>query len=497
MIIKATPELVKKFLENQISNHFRYFNSRDISIINNHVLTLITLENNNPIAYGHIDFEKYYWLGICVLEKYHHKGYGTELMKKMIEYADTNSLELRLSVDINNLDAIRLYKRFGFKQYDMTDNIIYMIRTNIIELPVSFGEALDKLSILEIKLEKISDNRRKDVQIEYDVIKNKLDFLFTNDAKFHYDILKTINRSIWDMQDIFRDCPDEKQRSILCMDIIKDNDRRFRVKHKLNSVFNSYLREQKGYVKKKAFFLGHLGLGDNITCIPIVRYLATLYDQVKVVCKNCYYDNLILFYKDDPTIEFYPVNSDIDVSVNFGCPLTKFAEIVNGYDVYTCGYHKKSSSIDTIPIPFCFFNDVNIPDNIFWKYYHVSDLPESKTLYDKLKNVPYIFIHNMSSNGIVFESPNEEKLIINPNYNTYDKNHKYYDLAQDFLNKPLSFYKDTIINASKIILCDSSFFCFSIHLDIITTECYYIGRGGANYDHIFNTTLKRKFIRVF
>ena len=82
-----------------------------------------------------------------------------------------------------------------------------------IELPVSIGEALDKLSILEIKLDKIKDERRADVQKEYDAILGKLDHLFTRDAKFHYHILKEVNMRIWNDQDIFRESKDEKRHA--------------------------------------------------------------------------------------------------------------------------------------------------------------------------------------------------------------------------------------------------------------------------------------------
>ena len=48
----------------------------------------------------------------------------------------------------------------------------------IIELPVSLGEAIDKLTILHIKCDKITDERKIDVQLEYDILYEKLkDFI--------------------------------------------------------------------------------------------------------------------------------------------------------------------------------------------------------------------------------------------------------------------------------------------------------------------------------
>jgi hypothetical protein len=370
--------------------------------------------------------------------------------------------------------------------------------STIIELPVSIGEALDKLTILEIKLDKINDERRKDVQKEYDAIKDKLSHLFTSDAEFHYKILKSVNLSIWEMQDEFKECKDEKQKINLCIKIIEDNDRRFRIKSKLNNLFNSALKEQKGYTKKKAFFLGHLGLGDNLTCVSIVRYLATLYDEVKVVCKQKYLDNLILFYSDDSSITFHPINDPKEICcVNYNCLPESFNEIVKGYDVYTCGLHKfKNPSFKDLP--FCFYKDLDLSYTIFWKYFHIADLSESKELYLKVKDMQYIFIHNTSTdfdntfnldyveNKLSFNK--NDILIINPNKNVYETGHKFFDIAQQFVNKPLSYYKDIIINAFKLIVCDSSFYCLVINLEIKTDECYYIGRYDADYSYIYNDT---------
>ena len=59
-----------------------------------------------------------------------------------------------------------------------------------INLPVSIGEALDKLTILDIKLEKIKDNKKIDVQKEYDILYNKLK-IYIEKFDFYYIILKS------------------------------------------------------------------------------------------------------------------------------------------------------------------------------------------------------------------------------------------------------------------------------------------------------------------
>lgn len=102
--------------------------------------------------------------------------------------------------------------------------------SNIINLPVSLGEALDKLTILDIKMMKITDSRLDDVKKEYSLLYEKLkDHI--DQYKFYYNTLKQINLSIWEMQDDFR--YNNGDKTTLCFKIIEDNDRRFRVKKKL------------------------------------------------------------------------------------------------------------------------------------------------------------------------------------------------------------------------------------------------------------------------
>jgi hypothetical protein len=383
--------------------------------------------------------------------------------------------------------------------------------SNTIELPVSFGEALDKLSILEIKLEKIKDDRRKDVQVEYDTIKSKLEHLITDDAKYHYSILKAVNLSIWDMQDIFRDSKDEKERIDLCIKIIEDNDRRFRIKSKLNNIFNSHLKEQKGYKKSKALFVGHVGLGDHLTCSSIVRYLATKYDEVKVLCLPNQVNNLSLLYKDDSSIIPHP-HIIYDISGNTTYINQDFG-LDNSYEKYICGMIvSKTNYYSPSNLPFCFYDDLELPYSIFWDFFHVPTLNESKELYEKVKDISYIFIHNDSSIGTLFKYQLVEKklnidhndtLFINPNKNIYKSDHKFYNLAQEFIGKPLPYYKDTLINASQIIVSDSSFFCLALNIELKTDRCYYIARYDIDYNYLytekygFNSSRKRQVFKPF
>jgi len=95
---------------------FRYFKSRGLLSIRNHLATVLLERNGEYLAYGHLDKEDDdIWLGICVSEHKLGMGYGKQMMEYLISIAEDEGLErLVLSVDSINGPAINLYRKFGF-----------------------------------------------------------------------------------------------------------------------------------------------------------------------------------------------------------------------------------------------------------------------------------------------------------------------------------------------------------------------------------------------
>lgn len=256
---------------------------------------------------------------------------------------------------------------------------------------------------------------------------------------------------------------------------------------------------------KEAFLLSHLGLGDNIMCIGMVNYLTQYYDKVHVVCKSKYYNNMLMLHKNDK-INYLRVNNDENISPRFGFNKQSFDKVTSKWDVFLCGLHI-FDGIYHNNFPLGFYDDLEIDRNIFWTHFSINKLPESLELYKKVENIKYIVVHNISSTGKVFNSKqviekygDNSLLIINFNENEYKVGHKYYEIAQEFINKPLAYYKEVIENAEYIFLTDSSFFCLAIQLDIKTDNCYYISRDNVCYDHLYNIKiftpeLKKKQIK--
>lgn len=173
----------------------------------------------------------------------------------------------------------------------------------LILLPVSLGEAMDKLSILEIKLRKISDSRRSDCEKEYDLLAERLD-PYRRQFAYHYRILKEINLGLWDIQDRFhgKDVGSE-EGAAMCRLILTENDRRFRVKAKINVASGSPLREQKGYREKMVFLNSPRELEILKILNGAVRYFSTAFDKVMVACRQKDEAVVRLMYEDDPSIE--------------------------------------------------------------------------------------------------------------------------------------------------------------------------------------------------
>lgn len=364
---------------------------------------------------------------------------------------------------------------------------------NELQLPVSMGEALDKLTILEIKMKNITDNRKIHVINEYDILNIKLD-KYKKKFSYYYKILYLINEHIWNILDKFNATSKEEEKCRMCIEIIKENENRFRIKQKINNISDSSLKEQKGYKQKHAFVLTHLGLGDHILCIGAVRYLSTCYDTVLLVCKQHNKQNMELFYMDDDNIELYLVENDSDISPRYGCKYETFAKITQDMDLYIAGSHCLNKHPNPYTdLPLNFYRDMIVDESCFETYFHINTPHESSILYNKLKDIPeYIFLHNSASNGIIFSIDYVETqlninrhdvLIVNPNYNIYNQNDKLFGIANEFVNFPLAYYIETINNASKIIITDSSFFALAMMLPIKTSKCYLKKRDNNSYTY--------------
>jgi hypothetical protein len=362
-----------------------------------------------------------------------------------------------------------------------------------ITLPVSLGEAIDKLSILHIKHTKISDKRQNDVKKEFDILFKILEN-YVEKHKYHYKILYKINLRLWELQDMFHNKDTLKEDSVnICRTILIENDRRYRVKAKINTAANSVLREQKGYNLKKAMIYSHLGLGDMYWMNGAIRYLATDYDEVLVVCKRRNEKNVREMYADDSTIQLYLIDDDIDLHP---WPLKKHIFSSQGYTVFGCGGFSNKETPVLYNLPESFYDDINIPHEFRNIYFHVPRTEESLALV-KLYNCPYVVVHEQSSVQRLpivehLRQLGETRLILDLNKNSYSKDThpNEWELAEHVVNKPILDYTYLLEKADEIHVIESSIYCLASHLDLNRVKqrvCYDPWGGNSERLGVFKT----------
>ena len=125
---------------------------------------------------------------------------------------------------------------------------------NKIIVEVSVGELLDKISILEIKKEKIKDAEKlKFINNEHSILKNQLDENIKSDEKLNnlYQSLKEINSKLWVIEDDKRQCEKEKDFGEKLIKLSRDvhflNDDRAKIKLEINNHTGSTIKEIKEY----------------------------------------------------------------------------------------------------------------------------------------------------------------------------------------------------------------------------------------------------------
>jgi hypothetical protein len=118
-------------------------------------------------------------------------------------------------------------------------------------IPVSFGELIDKITILEIKSERISNlEALRNIEKELEALKKIRNKYIEIDPRLVSD-LKMVNTEIWEVEDELRLCEKEKmfdERFVgMARSVYMFNDRRASLKKQINMRYNSEIKEEKSY----------------------------------------------------------------------------------------------------------------------------------------------------------------------------------------------------------------------------------------------------------
>ena len=125
---------------------------------------------------------------------------------------------------------------------------------NKIIVEVSIGELLDKITILEIKQEKIKDPEKfKFISNEHSILKDQLNNNIKTDDKLNklFQSLKDINSKLWVIEDDKRQCEKDKDFGEKFVKLSRDvhflNDDRAKIKLEINNHTGSVIKEIKEY----------------------------------------------------------------------------------------------------------------------------------------------------------------------------------------------------------------------------------------------------------
>jgi len=149
------------------------------------------------------------------------------------------------------------------------------------KVEVSLGEAIDKLSILELKRVKIQDeHKRVDIQKEIQELAECQ--AYTIKYELYYTMLMYVNENIWNLTDLIKGMTvDHVEFAPTSHHIFELNQKRFRIKNWFNLLTNSIIKEQKSYASK-----GCTLVVDSeetfFNKLPEIHYLAIEYDVLAI-----------------------------------------------------------------------------------------------------------------------------------------------------------------------------------------------------------------------
>ena len=119
---------------------------------------------------------------------------------------------------------------------------------------VAPGELIDKITILEIKLQNMKDEAKlANVRREYEILMETFhaNIEETEELRSLIDALRAANQKIWDIEDEIRDLERAKnfgdQFVAVARSVYRSNDRRAATKRRINELLNSIIIEEKSY----------------------------------------------------------------------------------------------------------------------------------------------------------------------------------------------------------------------------------------------------------
>lgn len=239
-----------------------------------------------------------------------------------------------------------------------------------------------------------------------------------------------------------------------------------------------------------AYIVSHNGLGDNLFMIGAINFIKQFYDNVFLLCKDNYYENVKLFFDVSSNVKCLAFDNknekisikkiidnvmkddknDIFVSGSFQKSYLK-SRITNQHFLKTPkidkNYKINLSTLNSSNYSFidCFYKDIGLNLTYFFDYFDIPSSCKSKNLYETIKSFNIIFIQYKSSDNKTLKIDNlldkylddMNTILICNDINLYPINHKYHSLADKYIMLKIVDYVDIIKNCNEIYMIDSCF----------------------------------------
>ena len=329
-------------------------------------------------------------------------------------------------------------------------------------IKVSVGDFFDKISEVEIKLNRTTDvNEKSILQNVFDQLKSQGNEYLQNQPHY-YKYIKFANEEIMNLSEKIKTNDDDME---VYKDILYHNERKQRIKNKINKKIN-----HNGENEKKVIFIGHTEFGDQITVNGLIRYLSTCYDKVKITALPNRVKFIEYLYKDDPSIECMVETrlsfNEFLINVNI---IEKIKEENKGWEIKSVGLVGNINIFDNNIFFNEFYSQLGMPIDYRFKYNYIPRNKERELeVYNKLigDKYPYIFEHNKN-----------DRLVVKS-----DEYYVYSTIEHEDSNDIFLIDFSLIIeNAIELHMSDSSFFCLSNYLDLSKVQRLVLYRRGS-YD---------------
>lgn len=288
-------------------------------------------------------------------------------------FTDTHyGVEKKLWIEIKNTISGKIHKYTFcegalldferiFKELD--DGVTAQAQTQTsLKIDVSIGEVVDKYSILELKLENINDeSKREGIRLEMSLLQSHVDNIKPTTL---YRMLIYINGLIWNDSDTVKELLknyDEtnsehvSRNAKLSNKIFENNQKRFRIKQLLNNIYSSYVKEYKSYAEEICYITAR-NSDDIYSKVPEINYLCITYDRVLVnvqykdVFQTLFHKYNISFVEEDITsldkydLSIYSLDIDIrdvfDIEPIIYASGGKLGDFLNQLSVICENYYK-------------------------------------------------------------------------------------------------------------------------------------------------------------